>query len=846
MKKLQLFNVSASIPESLNFLETLSRNMWWCWNLDAIELFKRIEPALWKGANSNPLKLLNFVSQERFDALAVDESFMKHLNRVKEMYEKEAVWTTPNKEPVTAYFSLEFGIHESLKLYSGGLGVLAGDHLKSASDLKIPLVGICLLYREGYFTQYLNNDGFQQEKYTASEIYNLPIKEVADKNGNQIIISVELPEGVLKAAVWELNVGRVPLYFLDSNLAENPPEFKDITARLYGGDRKMRIRQEILLGIGGIKMLEKVGINYSVCHMNEGHAAFLGLARISGLIKKYNISIEEALEINRRSTVFTTHTPVPAGNEVFKKELILPHLKALEKSLGIPAETVISRGQPASASGKTDEVSMTVLGLNLAQYCNGVSKLHGVVARDMWSYLWPGLPVDELPITHITNGIHHLSWLSIENILLFNKYLDSAWQNSPGTQKVLNSINKIPDNELWLAHTHSKARLVRTVRERAEIQCMNRNASSGEVEKANNVLSNEALTIGFARRFATYKRATLIFRDFDRLKKILTNEKQPVQLVVAGKAHPADEGGKALIQKIVEFSKDPEISGKVVFLEDYDIRLARRLVQGVDVWLNTPERPREASGTSGMKAAANGVLNLSILDGWWNEGFDGKNGWAIGSGEDYDNPEYRDTKEAQALYNTLENEVIPCFFYKKSGNFSKKWVAMMRDSISKTFHCFTSNRMVADYNTMFYKNAKENFSKSVKENCAIIRDFVNYREKLETSWSKIKLSSPAADKEFSKNYVGDSFELTAEAYLDGLSHDDVEVQIYYGRVDFNNKIAISCCGIMEPAEDLGDGKFTFKYKFKCSETGRYGFSARIIPKALELKNSIPPFLKWAE
>ena len=844
MQKLQLFNVSASIPKNLKFLEVLSRNLWWCWNLDAIELFKRIEPDLWKDAKSNPFELLNSVSQARFDALSDDENFLEHLKSVEKTYKKKAIWENKNQEPVTAYFSLEFGIHESLKLYSGGLGVLAGDHLKSASDLKVPLVGICLLYNQGYFSQYLNNEGLQQEKYTNTEIYNLPIKEVLDDNDNKIIISVELPEGELKAAVWKLDVGRVPLYLLDTNISENPPDFRNITARLYGGDKQMRIRQEILLGIGGIKMLEKVGINYSACHMNEGHAAFLGLARISNFMQEYNINIVEAQEITRRSTVFTTHTPVPAGNETFKKDLIIPHLRVLEKSLGIPTNTIVEWGLPLSKQG--DEVSMTILGLNLAQYCNGVSKLHGEVARGMWSFLWPELPEDELPITHITNGVHHLSWLSIENILLFSKYLNPKWENSPNNPKVLQSIKKIQDSDLWMAHEHSKARLIRTVRERVLSQSLNRNATTNEIKNANRVLSHKALTIGFARRFATYKRATLIFRDFDRLKKMLTNENFPVQIVIAGKAHPADGGGKSLIQQIVEFSRDPEISGKIVFVEDYDIRLGRRLVQGVDVWLNTPERPREASGTSGMKAAANGVLNLSISDGWWEEGFNGENGWVIGKEEDYDNPEFRDTKDAQALYNLLENEVIPTFFDRKNGEYSEKWTAMMKASIYIALEFFTSNRMVTDYSNMFYKNAKENFSKAVKNNCDGIRNFIQYKDKIESSWSKINLAVPIADNDISKVYVGDSFDLKAKVYLDGLLPEDVDVQIYYGIVDSQNKIARSCCETMKMEKELGDSNFSFIHKFKCGETGRYGFTARIVPKATELKNCIPPYIKWAE
>ena len=588
-------------------------------------------------------------------------------------------------QPLTAYFSLEYGIHESLRLYSGGLGVLAGDHLKSASDLNIPLVAVGLFYNQGYFQQSINNDGLQTEIYLDADLEKLPYQDVTDDSGNKIIISVTLPEGKLFAAIKKLNVGRVPLFLLDSNIPENSQEFRKITARLYGGDRLMRIRQEILLGIDDIKLLDKLNINYRACHMNEGHAAFLGLARIANLVNKKNIDVENARELLRKSTIFTTHTPVPAGNEVFGKDLIERHLKALEPELGIPTKTIIKWGQPANPNDESGDVSMTVLGLRLAEFCNGVSKLHGKVAREMWAFLFPNLSVDEVPISHITNGVHLDSWLSPEIKNLFDKYISADWKNSPQDKNVLNAISQIPNEEIKQIHKICKSKLLNKL--------------------TNNLFDENALTIGFARRFATYKRATLIFKNIEKIKKILNNSEKPVQLLIAGKAHPADDGGKKLIQNIIKLSETDDFNGKIIFIEDYDIAVARLLVQGVDVWLNTPERPREASGTSGMKAAANGVLNLSIPDGWWEEGFNGKNGWNIGNGEDYETNEIRDENEAEFLYNTLEQKVIPCYYDN-----SNEWLNMMKEAIISTFDFFSSHRMVEEYNEKFYKKAISNFS----------------------------------------------------------------------------------------------------------------------------------------
>jgi starch phosphorylase len=849
MKKIQLFNVAPAIPAKLRFLETLSRNLWWCWNADAIELFRRIHPQMWKETGSNPQDFLSRVPQKRLEVLASDEGFQSHQEEVQERFEAEVAQKTsghlPQPSSCIAYFSLEFGIHESVRLYSGGLGVLAGDHLKSASDLKLPLVGVGLLYRQGYFQQYLNNDGWQQEAYPDNEIHRLPLRKALDASGQPVQISLPLPDRVMKAVVWQLEVGRVPLYLLDTNIPDNPPELQKVTALLYGGDRLMRLRQELLLGIGGFRALTALGYEPVAAHINEGHAAFMSLARISHLMKSHGLDLETVMEIVPRTSVFTTHTPVPAGNEAFPVDMLKPHLEALKSELGIAPEQVIAWGQ-SPGMPNVHELSMTILGLRMAHRSNGVSKLHGVVERKMWAHLWPGRAEDEVPIRHVTNGIHVPSWLSADNAVLFDRYLGPEWREGMSDTGILSGLTQIPDEELWRAHELGRARLVRIARELCEKQLSVRNATRAEITQAKSVFDYDVLTVGFARRFATYKRATLLLRDMERFEAILHNEDRPVQFVFAGKAHPADDAGKDLIRQLIRFSQKASTKRRVVFLENYDIRTARYLVQGVDVWMNTPRRPQEASGTSGMKAAVNGSLHASILDGWWAEGYAKDCGWAIGHGEEYDDPEYQDTVESQALYNLLENDIIPCFYDRPSSDVPTRWVAMMKASIKMALGYFTSHRMLTEYDQYAYQPARQTYERLTANNAEQAKALVKQHKRLDALWGKVKIVLPTADKDLSNLHVGDRFNVTTIVSLGELRPDEVEVHVYYGTVSPQNQIVDSQVEKMSMVENKGNGTYVYAQEVTCQTTGRYGFTTRIIPQGPEWREAMPGFMTWAD
>jgi len=845
--KTQLFNVAPAVPAELRFLETLAYNMWWCWHLEAIELFRRINPQLWRETGHNPLEFLSAVPQKRLEALLDDDGFMRHLQQVREHFENsvEKFKTTAGTQTVIAYFSLEYGIHESLRLYSGGLGGLAGDHLKASSDLGIPMVAMGLLYRQGYFQQFLNSDGWQQERYPENEIHHMPLTRACDPNGRQVQVTVDLPEGQLKANVWRLDMGRVPLFLLDANIPDNPPDFRQITAQLYGGDRRTRLRQELLLGIGGFRTLVALGYEPGVCHINEGHAAFLTLGRLEHLMTARHLDLDTALEVIQRTDVFTTHTPVPAGNETFAVDLVRPHLQVALKHLGIPPEKIIGWAQPPQ-DGPVHEVCMTILGLRMAHYANGVSQLHGRVARRMWAHLWPGRPEDEIPIRHVTNGIHVSSWLSPDNSILYDRYLGPQWREHPSDPRVLQQVLQIPDDELWRAHELGRSRLVRIARERVEQQLRARNAPRSEIEQAKSVLDHDALTIGFARRFVTYKRATLILRDPQRLEALLTNEACPVQIIFAGKAHPADDLGKDLIRQIIHFARRPSVRRRVVFLENYDIAIARAMVQGVDVWLNTPMRPHEASGTSGMKAAVNGVLHASILDGWWCEGYSRECGWAIGHGEEYDDPEYQNNVESQALYNILENEIIPTFYNRPTGDLPVPWIKMMKASIRMALGYFTSHRMVAEYKSLFYDPAMKTYVDLLADGARQARALVTQRERLRALWGSVRVQMPTTDREISVLHVGDTFTVTTRVFLGQLSPNEVDVEVYYGPVDSQNRITESHVEKMSIVEDNGGGNYVYRREITCPSTGRFGFTTRAVPRGNEWKAVMPGFIAWAE
>ncbi|MBM3792131.1 MAG: glycosyltransferase family 1 protein, partial [Acidobacteria bacterium] len=623
-----------SLPKELTFLQKLAYNLLWTWDPEMLELFIRLDPDLWEETHHNPVLMLGRIKQESLIAASRDEAFLAQMERAAESFETymEARFTWFQKEhdgtgkPVVAYFSAEYGLADCLPIYSGGLGVLSGDHLRAASDLGIPLVGIGLLYQQGYFRQYLNADGWQQEEYPENDFYTLPLTLERNRKGEPVTVSVEYPGRSVHAQIWRVQVGRVPLYLLDANIPPNSPEDQDITDQLYGGDREMRIKQEIMLGIGGYRALQALGFDPAVCHLNEGHSSFLTLEKCRQLVRDRHLSFEEAREVTRSGTVFTTHTPVLAGNDYFSPALVKKYFADFHPQLKMSPEDFVGLGRQ-DPQNHGEEFCMTILAFRLAGHRNGVSQLHGKVSRAMWHGVWPGIPQDETPITSITNGVHAPTWVSRDIAGLLNRYLGPRWREDPGDFALWSRMHSIPDEELWRTHERRRERLVAYSRQRLQRHLQTRGAPPTEVAQANEVLNSEALTIGFARRFATYKRATLLLRNPERLSRILMDKDRPVQIIFAGKAHPQDNMGKELIRQLIHFERRPEIRRRMVFLEDYDMVVARYLVQGVDVWLNTPRRPMEASGTSGMKAALNGALNVSILDGWWDEAYNPSTGW---------------------------------------------------------------------------------------------------------------------------------------------------------------------------------------------------------------------------
>ncbi|MBQ7667694.1 MAG: alpha-glucan family phosphorylase [Kiritimatiellae bacterium] len=849
MPTFKSFTVAPKVPENLSFLRTLAGNVWWSWDVEAMSLFQRINPTLLRELEFNPVRLLSHVGQARLEELAADSSFIAHMRSVEERFGKFVLssrhWKTPGEtnRRVIAYFSMEFGLHESVHIYSGGLGILAGDHLKSASDLDIPLVGIGLFYREGYFEQEIDASGWQIEGYPENDVHRLPISRCLGANGQPLLLSVPLADGELKFTAWKLMVGRIPLVLLDTNIPENPPHLRAVTGQLYGGDKLNRLRQEVLLGVGGLRAVEALGYEVACSHMNEGHAAFLGPERIARAMKRSGLTFDEARVFVRRTSVFTTHTPVPAGNETFNLQLLWPQLEAMERDGGLPAETVKNLGR--APQDPSDELSMTILGLNCSLFDNGVAKLHGVVERDMWHHLWPEFPVEEVPIGHVTNGIHVPTWLSSDNGRLYTSVLGPDWDKTPLSEERASRIDHISDEEFWRVHEAARAHLVRIARESLERSARRRHGSPSEIEACRGALDKDALTIGFARRFATYKRATLLLSDPARLKRLLTDPAHPVQIVFAGKAHPADNGGKELIRRIVEFSRDPEVKGRIVFLENYNIHIARRMVRGVDVWLNTPRRPMEASGTSGMKACVNGAIHVSTLDGWWPEGYSPRCGWQIGDGQEFADEGQQNANDAQSLYNLLESEIVPAFYDRPHGELPLRWIGMMKESVKMSLARFSSTRMVADYFAGSYEPALGNYEALSAGGFAALKDDVARRNALFGSWGDVKIESVEADRDGSAIVVGDEFTVTAKVRLGSVREDDVRVELWIGRRDARGEVRSGEAKAMAPAGRAADAVKTYKATVKCADAGSFAFSARVVPASDAWRTTMPGFVRWA-
>jgi glycogen phosphorylase len=702
-----------SLPRRINRLGELAYNLWWTWNPDAQRLFSRIDKELWESTYHNPVLFLRQVERPRLNSATNNRYYLEFYDRILRAFDRymksDDTWfTTMHPElrhrPI-AYFSMEFGLHETLPIYAGGLGVLSGDHTKEASDLGLPFVGVGFFYTEGYFTQRITEDGWQEAQYTVHPFEDLPVVPVVDAQDKQVAISVELPGREVFARLWEIHVGRVPLYLLDTNYEANTPADRAMSARLYSSDLDMRISQEILLGIGGLRALRTLGYNPTVWHMNEGHSAFLVLERIRELMEAEH-SFEEAAEMVRASNVFTTHTPVPAGNDEFALWLVDKYFSHMWPQLNLTRDQFVDLARHTVSWG--DTFSMPVLALKLAEGRNAVSELHGDVSRKMWHFLWPERKVEEVPITHITNGVHTGTWLARRMSYLYDRYLGPDWREHVDDLDIWELINNIPDDQLWAVRRHLKRKLAAYVRERARQQWLLGGRHPVQVVASGVLLDPYVLTIGFARRFAPYKRASLVLRDVNRLLSVINRPDMPVQIIFAGKSHPDHEGGKLLIQEVYQAVKRSESGGRLVFLEDYDMNLARFLVQGVDVWLNTPRRPNEASGTSGEKAALNGVLNFSILDGWWREGYNGQNGWSIGKDEAYATPELQDEADAESLYDTLENDIIPLFYQiRSSDGLPGEWLARVKESIRTLAPQFSMRRMVKEYVGRLYLPAMQ-------------------------------------------------------------------------------------------------------------------------------------------
>ncbi|MCA9522193.1 MAG: alpha-glucan family phosphorylase, partial [Myxococcales bacterium] len=826
-------------------------NLWWYWDYEATRLLRRVDRDAWRETNHNPIAMLGRARQERLRELAEDDAYlaaMKRVHRRMQEYLSEKKWyqkafAHAQDEFQIAYFSAEYGLAECLPIYSGGLGILSGDHLKSASELGLPFVGIGLIYHHGYFRQYLNADGWQQEENPKIDTAAVPFQPVLHPDGARLRFTIDVDAHPVVVQAWRVQVGRVPLYLMDTNLEGNRPEDRHLTSQLYGGDWETRIRQEIVLGMGGIELLAALGRKPTVYHMNEGHSAFLGLQRIRHLMQNDAVSFEEALEACSASNVFTTHTPVPAGNDEFQPDAVWRFFRGYCESVGISRDRFLALGR-RDANNASENFSMTVLAIRLADHLNGVSRLHGAVSRRMWQTVWPQHPESDVPIHHVTNGVHHRTWIAPEMAALYDLYLGPGWIEAAWDPESWARVKQIPDAELWRTHERNRERLVTMVRQRMRRQLERRGASRQDIRVADEVLDPEALTIGFARRFATYKRGTLLFRDGERLARILNDAERPVQIIFAGKAHPRDNSGKEFIRQIVHFARDPQFRGHVVFIEDYDMNVARELVQGVDVWLNNPRRPLEASGTSGMKTTMNGGLNCSILDGWWVEGYSPETGWAIGSGEEYSDQNYQDEVESHSLYDRLEHEIVPTFYQRGRDGLPREWIAMMKAAIAAHGPMFNTNRMVMQYTNTFYAPAHERWTQMSRDAFRGARELCSWKERVRQSWEGVRIIGTDA-RIAPSSEVGKALPVEAEVHLGTLQPEDVRVQIYSGKLDPAGDLLEAKTYDMSCAKKLGEGNFIYRGDVPCGTSGTHGFAIRILPANKLMSNAFETSLmRW--
>jgi len=844
--------VNPQLPTRINRLTEIANNLWWSWNTEFLKIFKEIDIDLWERVDKNPVKFLKLVSQEKLEQAVLNPSILKQYDKIVNDFDgyinSKNTWFSKkypnNKNDLIAYFSAEYGLDETIPIYSGGLGILSGDHLKSASDLGLPFVAVGLLYKNGYFHQKIDGYGNQQSIYKDIDLMNMPINPVKDKNGEDLKILLKLPGKNLYLKVWNIKVGRITLYLLDSDIPENEDEsYRNITLRLYGGDQEMRIKQEIVLGMGGVNLLKTLGLNPSIYHMNEGHSSFLLLEVMKNIVKEKKVSFDIARDITSSQTVFTTHTPVPAGNDIFPMALVEKHLKGYWTKLGIDKETFLRLGTKPNDTLDAG-FNMGILALKIAGKKNGVSKLHGAVSRELFGDVWPNIAANESPITHITNGIHTCTWLAPNLKQLYNKYLMPYWQDSIQIDETWRKIDSIPNEKLWEEHMNRKVRLLELVKQNVTNNMRGNGKSYEEINEVVSKLNPNALTIGFARRFATYKRATLIFRDLERITQILNNSDKPVQLIFAGKAHPADKEGQDLIRYIHEISMKPQFKGKIFIIENYNIGIARYLVSGVDVWLNNPRRPMEASGTSGQKASVNGVVNFSVLDGWWAEGYNSKNGWSIGTNDEYDSYEIQDNADSSSIYSTLENKIIPAYYDKNRNGISDKWLQLMKNSIISTGGRYSTSRMVCDYTDKLYMPLV-NLNKEFYSDLSIVANYAEWKSKMYVNWDKIKIEQFNNLDNISID-AGNNIEVNCKVTLPDISVDNIFVEVYAGKITDNGTIENITIIPMELIDkNEANREFTFKAKLELTTGGNYGYTFRVMPKhEMLLDSENLDLIKW--
>lgn len=842
MRPIVTFTVAGKFPEGLDRLTELCFNLYWTWNPTIRECLRSIDPVLWHETNHQPLKVLQRLSPARLEELAANLSFRERYSRALvelDAYLEGANWYGDHSlqnDNVIAYFSAEFGLHESLPLYSGGLGVLSGDHTKAASDLGLPFVCVGLMYQMGYFQQRLTLDGTQIESYDFNDSSVLPMQEVVDGSGRPLRITVEFPDAIVAAGLWKVQVGRVPLYLLDTNIRENSnPKYRDIADHLYGGDQETRIMQEIMLGVGGMRALRALGIRPTVTHSNEGHSAFLMLERSRLLMEENGMSFAEASEIAAAGAIFTTHTPVPAGHDAFPAELVDRYFAGYWPRLGLNRDQFLSLGR-VNAGDANEPFSMTVLALKLSTKHNGVSQLHGHVSREMWQKLWPSFASDEVPIIGITNGVHTLTWLSDPMSRLFDEHLTGDWRTHLADRDFWKAVQSIPDQAAWSTQNELRAELIRYVRLRIVERQAEMYTRSERGRDLTTILDPDALTIGFARRFATYKRATLLFRDQERAFRLFTDADRPVQMIFAGKAHPRDLPGKEFVRGVSTFIRESGLEGKIVFIEDYDMSVARHMVQGCDVWLNTPRRPLEASGTSGMKAAINGTLNLSVLDGWFPEGYDGTNGFAIGGERQFADNEHQDEFESRQLYRVLEEQIIPSFYDRDANGIPASWIQSQKRSIETLLAPFSAERMVRDYAEQFYFPCSIRYIQMQGGNGHAARELIAWKRRLRDAWGSVAIA--AVTSEAAEHLrIGEIVRVSAQVSLGPLSPGDVRVEAYSGAVDADGMIVGGVSHPLEPSGAGGDITL-FTGSVTLNNARRTGLTVRVLPKHPDLDDVV--------